>query len=168
MPQKAAVAIPLQFEPTESHAGMGSVDLLQDAAAHGDVELNFVYSGALRYFMGGRFVDVGAGTLSVLWGALPRRIFELHPQTELMYVRVPLVTLLRYDLPSSFVRKLLGGDVLVDAQGLGWYAELTRRWVTDHRSGEPASLRACELEIEARLRRLAARRQQRVTVATAG
>lgn len=162
MPHKAAVAISLQLEPTESHAGMGSAELLQHAPAHGDVELNFIYSGALRYFMGGRFVDVGAGTLAVLWGALPLQVFELHPQTEVMYVRVPLVTLLRYELPTSFVRKLLGGDVLTDGQSASWDGELTRRWVTDHRSAEPASLRACELEIEARLRRLASRRQQRV------
>lgn len=162
MSRKAAAAVPLQLEPAEPLAGLGSVERLQEASAHGDIELNFVYSGALRYFMGGRFVEVGAGTFAVLWGALPRHVFELHPHTEVMYVRVPLSTLLRYDLPSSFVRKLVGGDVLIDAQGSSWDAELTRRWVADRASRDFASLRACELEIEARLRRLAARRQQRV------
>ncbi len=161
MPQKAAVA-PLRFEPLETHAALGPAEVLQEAPAHGDVELNFVYSGAVRYFMGGRFVDVGAGTLTVLWGALPRHVFELQPRTELMYVRVPLVTLLRYELPTAFVRRLLGGEVLIDPQGPSWDAELTRRWVADQLGGDRATLRACELEIEARLRRLAARRQQRV------
>jgi len=158
---QAAVA-PLRFEPLEPHAGLGSAELLQEAPTHGDVELNFVYSGAVRYFTGGRFVDVGAGTLCVSWGALPRQVFEIQSRTELMYVRVPLVTLLRYELPSTFVRRLLGGELLVEPNGPSWDAELTRRWVSDHGSGEPATLRACELEIEARLRRLAARRQQRV------
>jgi AraC family transcriptional regulator, melibiose operon regulatory protein len=162
MPQKAAAVVHFPHERSEPQAGLGSAELLRQAPAHGDVELNFLYSGAVRYFVGGRFVDVGAGMLSVLWGALPRQVFEIQPRTELMYLRVPLVTLLRYGLPSSFVRKLLSGELLIDTQGPSWDAELTRRWVADHSGGEPATLRACELELEARLRRLAARRQQRV------
>lgn len=161
MPHKAA-ALAIHVEPLGPSASVHADAGLQEPPAHGDIELNFVYSGALRYFAGGRFVDVSAGTLAVFWGALPHQVVELEPRTEFMYARVPLVTLLRYDLPSSFLRKVLGGDLVIDPQSPAWDADLTRRWVADRTSGDAAALRACELEIEARLRRLSSRRQQRL------
>jgi AraC-like DNA-binding protein len=160
MLQRAAVAT-LHVEPQGLSAGLGNAVPMQDAPAHGDLELNFVYSGGVRYFMGGRFVELGPGALSVFWGALPHQIVEAEPKTELMYARVPLATLLRWELGSAFLRKVLGGEVVVDQQSSGWDAELTRRWVADMASGEASALRTCELEVEARLRRLAAKRQQK-------
>src|SRR6478609_9414532 len=152
---------PIEVEPRSSSAGIGRFAADAAAPGPGDVELNFVYSGGQRYFVGGRFVEVGAGQLSLFWGALPHQISALEPATEYMYARVPLVTLMSYNLPSPFLRKLLGGEVLVDAHSPQWEAELTRRWVTDRASGDSAALRASALEIEARLRRLSAKRQQR-------
>ena len=134
---------------------------MQDTPAHGDLELNFVYSGGLRYFMGGRFVEVGPGAMSVFWGALPHQIVEAEAKTEFMYARVPLVTLLRWDLNNAFLRKVLAGEVVVDQQSPSWDADLTRRWISDVSGAEPSALRTCELEVEARLRRLSARRQQK-------
>jgi len=157
----AAVAVSLPVEPQGLAAGLGITAPMQEAPAHGDVELNFVYGGGLRYFMGGRFVDVGPGTLSVFWGALPHQIVEVEPKSEFMYVRVPLVTLLRWNLGSAFVRKVLSGEVVVDPQSPAWDADLTRRWIADVGSADPVLLHSCELEVEARLRRLAAKRQQK-------
>lgn len=134
---------------------------MQEMPGHGDVELNFVYAGGLRYFMGGRFVELPAGALSVFWGALPHQIVDVEPKSEFMYVRVPLVTLLRWNLPSVFVRKVLGGEIVVDPQSPSWDADLTRRWIADVGSADPATLHTCELEVEARVRRLAAKRQQK-------
>ncbi len=160
MSQRAAVAV-IQAEPSGVAAGIGIAVPMQDAPAHGDLELNFVFSGGLRYFMGGRFVDVPPGSLSVFWGALPHQIVEVEPKTEFMFARVPLVTLLRWNLGSAFVRKVLAGEVVIDPQSPSWDAELTRRWVADVVSADPVTLRTCELEVEARLRRLAAKRQQK-------
>ncbi|HEX2875145.1 MAG TPA: helix-turn-helix domain-containing protein [Polyangiaceae bacterium] len=161
MSQRAAAAVSLPVEPQGLAAGLGITAPMQEAPAHGDVELNFVYGGGLRYFMGGRFIDVGPGTLSVFWGALPHQIVEVEPKSEFMYVRVPLVTLLRWNLGSAFVRKVLGGEVVIDPQSPAWDADLTRRWITDASSADPVLLHSCELEVEARLRRLAAKRQQK-------
>lgn len=160
MPQRAAV-VALPVEPRALAAGRGITAPMEEAPAHGDVELNFAYGGGLRYFMGGRFVDLPAGALSVFWGALPHQIVEVEPKTEFMYLRVPLVTLLRWNLGTPFVRKVLAGEVVVDLQSPSWDADLTRRWIADADSAEPTLLRTCELEVEARLRRLAAKRQQK-------
>jgi AraC-like DNA-binding protein len=160
MPQRATVAA-IAAEPARLVAGIGIAVPMQDAPAHGDLELNLVFVGGLRYFMGGRFVDVPAGSLSVFWGALPHQIVEVEPKTEFMYARIPLVTLLRWNLGTPLVRKVLAGEIVIDPQSPSWDADLTRRWVADVESGDPATLRACELEVEARLRRLAAKRQQK-------
>ncbi len=160
MSQRAAVVV-IQPEPSGLAAGIGLALPMRDAPAHGDLELNFVYSGGLRYFMGGRFVDVPAGSLSVFWGALPHQVVEVEPKTDFMYARVPLVTLLRWNLSNAFVRKLLAGEIVIDPQSPSWDADLTRRWVADVGSADPVTLRACELEVEARLRRLAAKRHQK-------
>jgi len=160
MPQKAAVAT-VEAEPREAFANLGDASPMQELPAHGDLELNFVYEGGLGYFMGGRFVEVPAGSLCVFWGALPHQIVEAAAKTEFMQARVPLATLLGWNLPPSFVRKVLAGEVVMDPQNPAWDAELTRRWVADAASGDPAAQHICELELEARVRRLAAKRQQR-------
>lgn len=158
--QRAAVAV-IQAAPSGLAASIGISVPMQDAPAHGDLEVNFVYTGGLRYFMGGRFVNVPPGSLAVFWGALPHQLIEVESKTEFMYARVPLVTLLRWDLGSPFIRKVLAGEIIIDPQSPTWDADLTRRWVTDVGSADPVTMRTCELEVEARLRRLAAKRQQK-------
>ncbi len=142
-------------------AGLGQFARERAATPRGDVELNFVYGGAVRYFLGGRFVEIAAGNLSVFWAAMPHQIVEVEPGTEFMFVHVPLVTLLRWDLSGAFVRKLLAGEVIIDPQSPAWDSELTRRWISDAQGTDPVALHTCELEVEARLRRLAWKRQQR-------
>lgn len=157
MPQRAA-AVLIEEASLGLRAGPGDPAPMREQVAHGDLELNFVYRGSLGYFVGGRFVDVGAGALAVFWGALPHQIVESDPDTEFMYLRVPLSTLLRFNLSSNFVRKVLGGELVADLQSPGWDADLTRRWLTDVGSADGSTLRTCELEVEARLRRLSAKR----------
>jgi AraC-like DNA-binding protein len=129
------------------------------AASLGEVELCFVLLGVLSAFIGGRFLELPAGSLSAFWSALPHHVTVARPGTEAIHVRVPLTTLLRWNLNASFVRKLLAGEVLLDQQTPTWDAELTRRWLADAQAGDSIAQRTCELEVEARLRRLAWRRQ---------
>ena len=160
MPQRA-VAVTICAEPLGLVAGLADAAPMQERVAHGDLELSFVYRGSLCYFVGGRFVEMGAGTLAVFWGALPNQIVESEPDTELMYLRVPLGTLLRWGLNPTFVRKVLAGELVADPQSPSWDADLTRRWLSDVGSQDSSTLRICELEVEARLRRLSAKRLQR-------
>jgi AraC-like DNA-binding protein len=160
MPQKAAAAA-IQIGSQGLWAGVGAPAPMQDLHAHGDIELNFVHAGAVRYFMGGRFVEIASGALAVFWAALPHQLVEAEPKTELMWMHVPLVTVLRWSLGSAFVRKVLAGEIVIDPQSSSWDGELTRRWVNDVQSAEPVTLRTCELEVEARMRRLAWKRQHK-------
>ncbi len=161
MAAKASAALELATELSGFSAGSARAESLAQVRAHGDVELSFVFQGGVRYFIGGRFVEVPAGALAVFWAALPHQIVASEPHTELSFVQVPLVVLLRFKLSVPFVRKLLAGEVMIDQPGPSWDAELVRRWAVDIASGDPVTLRTCELELEARLRRLAWKRQHK-------
>jgi AraC family transcriptional regulator, melibiose operon regulatory protein len=160
MPQKAvAAAIPIESQGLS--AGVGAPAPMQDLRTHGDIVINFVGSGAVRYFMGGRFVEIASGALAVFWAAMPHQLVEVEPKSELIWVHVPLVTVLRWGLGGAFMRKVLAGEVVIDSQSPSWDGELTRRWISDVQSADPVTLRTCELEVEARMRRLAWKRQHK-------
>jgi AraC-like DNA-binding protein len=124
--------------------------------AHGDLEMNFVYSGSIRYFLSGRVVEVPAKTLAVFWAGLPHQVLSSDPGTTFMWLHVPLETVLRWSLGTAFIQRLFGGTLVLDREGLSWDAELTRGWLRD--LGDKARGNGVdgviELEVEARLRRL--------------
>jgi AraC-like DNA-binding protein len=123
--------------------------------AHGDLELNFVYSGKIRYFLSGRIVELPAGKLAVLWAGLPHQVLSTDPGTHFMWLHVPLETVLRWSLGTEFLQTLFRGALVLDDEGLSWDAELTRGWVRDLDPKRQAGLGdAIELEVEGRLRRL--------------
>ncbi len=137
--------------------GAGLADasgMMPETHAHGDVELNYVYSGRLRYFLGGRFVEIPERKLCVFWGGLPHQALDVAPGTSFMWLHVPLARLLSWSMGKGFVEKLFGGALVVDGEPLPWDGELTRRWLTDLESGDVVVGRTIVLEVEARLRRL--------------
>lgn len=123
--------------------------------AHGDLEVNFVYSGSIRYFLCGRVVELTAGKLAVFWAGLPHQVLSSEPGTRFMWLHVPLETVLRWSLGTEFIQTLFGGGLVRDNDGLSWDAELTRSWVRDLDPKQQSGLNdAIELEVEGRLRRL--------------
>jgi len=123
--------------------------------AHGDLEVNFVYSGKIRYFLSGRVVEVPAGVLAVFWAGLPHQVLSSDPGTRFMWLHVPLETVLRWSLGTEFIQTLFGGALVIDREGLSWDAQLTQTWVRDLDAKHHGRLSdAIELEVEGRLRRL--------------
>lgn len=123
--------------------------------SHGDLEVNFVYSGSIRYFLCGRIVELTAGKLAVFWAGLPHQVLSSAPGTRFMWLHVPLETVLRWSLGTEFIQTLFGGALVRDNDGLAWDAELTRSWVRDLDPKDRSGLSdAIELEVEGRLRRL--------------
>jgi AraC-like DNA-binding protein len=146
-----------QADPRTSHgfnAAMGDPYPMPSVHAHGDLEVNYIFSGSTRYFLAGRFVDLPEHSFSAFWAAMPHQVVACSESSQYMWLSVPLATLLRWNLGHAFLRRVLGGEVLLEATGPTWDAELTRRWIDDLHSNEPLRLRTVELEVEARLRRL--------------
>ena len=151
-------AVRTEYQVTHGfRAAMGVPGPMKFIHSHGDLELNYVYSGAVHYFLGGKFITLPGGGLAAFWGALPHEVLDVDADTEFMVLTVPLAVLLRWNLGETFLQRILRGDVILDDRGLPWDPELTRRWITDLAQSDETLARTVELEVEARLRRLARR-----------
>lgn len=122
--------------------------------AHADIELNYLFSGAMRYFFGGRFHDLAPGRLAAFWAAIPHQAVSVEPGTEIMWVCVPLAQFMRWDLGANAMRRLLRGELVLDPSGIASDADQFRRWAADFATGDDFSIRTMALEVEARMRRL--------------
>jgi AraC-like DNA-binding protein len=150
------VKLAANADPRTSHgfgAGMGDPFPMPSVHAHGDLEVNYVFSGSPRYFMGGRFIELPPRSFAVFWAAIPHQVIAAE-KCEYMWLSVPLATLLRWNLGHAFLRRVLGGEVLRETSGPEWDEQLSRRWINDLKSDDPMRVRTVELEVEARVRRL--------------
>jgi AraC-like DNA-binding protein len=124
---------------------------------HNEIELNLLGSGRLTYLLGGRKVEVHAGQLTAFWACVPHQILSFENLSEYFVMTIPLIWFLQWHLPDKLTLPILHGKVVTEpdegwsksdqAQFALWNADLTGS------SGERS--RACALEVEARLRRLA-------------
>src|SRR4051812_37837289 len=149
-------------------ARTGTVSAMNADHAHADIEVNFIFSGGMRYFFGGRFVDVPAGRLAAMWAAIPHQAVEVPPRTEMGWVCIPLADFLRWDLREAALRRLLRGEIVIDASDDPQDAERMRRWADEWGRGDPYEIRTVALEVEARMRRLLAGGSARPALAATG
>lgn len=124
---------------------------------HHEVELNLVERGAISYLFGASAAPLAAGQLAVFWGVLPHRLAHVEPGTLLHWVTIPLGLFLRWGLPASLTRQVLAGLPVCDQDaGRGELDRaLLEQWQRDLRAPAPERHAIAQLEIEARLRRLA-------------
>ena len=131
----------------------GAVLQMPTPHQHSELEINFVFSGAMTYLFGGELRRVAVGSWLVFWGALPHALIETEPQTECLWLTVPLTDFLRFALPETLTHFILHGAQL-EGSGANDEAMFTA-WLADYGSGNLERQRILELELEARLRRLA-------------
>ena len=146
------------FAPPLEHFGLavwaGNVREMRGAHRHVELELNLITRGSVTYLFGGRRVKLEAGRLLVFWGALPHALTEHEPGTRCVWLTLPLPLFLRFGLPETFSGSLLHGEALLEpCPGETDDLNLFGRWLKDGPGGEEG--RILELELEARLRRLA-------------
>jgi AraC family transcriptional regulator, melibiose operon regulatory protein len=136
-------------------AGMGQPHAMAQAHAHAEIELNYIFSGSLRYFLDGRVLLLTAGSLAAFWAAKPHRTLATEPGTEFMWLTVPLTLALRWQLGATFMNRVLGGEALVDQASQPREAQAARQWVSGLASLMPLACLTTEREVQARLRRMA-------------
>lgn len=127
---------------------------MREAHTHHEIEINFVIRGGLTYLFGGTTLRVESGQLVVFWGTLPHQLIGLAPDTELIWVTLPLATFLSWELPRPLVDALLGGQAIQEPQRSTDLSNLCD-WQHDLANHQPESQRIMLLQLEARLRRLA-------------
>lgn len=124
---------------------------------HHEVELNLVERGAITYLFGSNTAPLSAGQLAVFWGVLPHRLVHVEPGTRLHWLTIPLGLFLRWGLPSALTHQVLAGLPVCDqdTSRAALDGALLEQWQRDLRAGRPERHAIIQLEIEARLRRLA-------------
>lgn len=141
-------------EPLGLRCWRGSARTMTDAHSHLELEANLIHRGELTYLFGGRRVAVAAGQWALFWGSVPHQLVGLSPNNEVSWLTLPLAHLLSWNIPNGLGAALLQGQVAVQTARSNDDA-LFADWQTDLASGDAARVRIVELEIEARLRRLA-------------
>jgi AraC-like DNA-binding protein len=126
---------------------------------HDEIEITMLEAGWIDYLFGGQRIRNPAGALCVRWSAIPHQSVAFDPGGTHYSLKVPLAWFLNWRLPESLVRRLLGGEMLIEAEADPGSSDVSmmRRWHTAFVSCDPAAHRMILLEAEARLLRLATR-----------
>ncbi len=127
------------------------------ADRHNEVELNYLPAGTLTYMMGGRRVTIPANRLALFWAATPHQIIDLSGDRPYTVVTIPLAWFLQWKLPDRFMKALMAGEALFDYdEGRSRSDnELFNQWHADLSAESVESIKIVQLEMEARLRRMA-------------
>ena len=125
---------------------------------HNEIELNMLHSGSVTYVLGGSKVKIEAGRLSAFWAAIPHQIIDCTRGTDYFVATIPLSWFIQCELPERLTIPLMRGDLMSEptteraASDLAMFAQ----WKHDLESGATDAKDIVMLEMEARLRRLAA------------
>ena len=126
------------------------------AHLHCDVELNFLLSGEIEYFFGGRFQVLKAGEPTLFWAGMPHVLTRAGADAAMIWAVIPLAWLAQWQLPASFVDALLRGQMLVLSEAAELHRALMTRWCREWEADRGASTQSLvALELEALLRRMA-------------
>ncbi len=119
-------------------------------------ELRLTEVGSTTLLLGGRETRLPERRLAVFWAGMPHQVLA-HEAREMWSLRLPLAWVLSRELPASFFNGLLEGRVFFEPDIDHFECDLyrLRLWSgTGPRDG-PLLRLAVELEVEARLARLA-------------
>ncbi len=122
---------------------------------HDQVEINYALGGSLTYLLAGSVVRVPPGRLSLFWAGMPHSVVHRTEVEEFYWVYVPLVWVLRLGLPSSFMRRLMSGEMICDAEPLETDRPMLDRWSSELPHADGERRRLVIREVEARIMRLA-------------
>jgi AraC family transcriptional regulator, melibiose operon regulatory protein len=122
---------------------------------HDQVEINYAVGGSLTYLLAGSVVRVPHGRLALFWAGMPHSVVRRTEVEEFSWVYVPLVWVLRLGLPSSFMRRLMSGEMICDAEPLETDRPMLDRWSSELPHAEDFRRRLVIREVETRIMRLA-------------
>jgi AraC-like DNA-binding protein len=124
------------------------------AHTHPDIEINYLFRGGFSYLHGGAATRVEAGRFTILWGGVPHQVLPPGLIDEGVWITLPLAWFLEWRLPNGLHDRLLAGDI-ISAPPAAADRALLERWLDDAESGDPRRRRVLQLEMEARIHRLA-------------
>lgn len=135
----------------------GKPNLMSSYHQHSDIELNYLSHGSMTYLFSGVTYTIDAGCLCAFWAAVPHQVISISGDPQFHCLHISLSNILQWNLPDQLIETILGGRLVVARHGQP--SELDRlrfeQWHRDIESGKAQMEKAVQLEIEARMRRLA-------------
>ena len=121
---------------------------------HDQVEINYAVGGSLTYMLAGSPVRVPPGRLALFWAGMPHSVVSRTEMEGFYWVYVPLVWALRLGLPSSFTRRIVSGEMIIDAEPSEADLPMLHRWSDELPYADDARRRLIIREVETRVMRL--------------
>jgi len=123
---------------------------------HDEIEFGMVEGGAIRAMFGARTLRIPPGRLLIFWAGQPHGPVAVDPGVNAWAIHVPLAQVLDWNLPASFTKGLLHGEVLLPRNQGGILSDelLMRHWISLMKAGRDELRDVVLLELQARLRRL--------------
>ena len=121
---------------------------------HNEIELNYFPAGTMTYLFQHRKITVVAHQLTVFWGLIPHQIIHYEGGAPYYICTIPLSQFLEWNLPATFVDRILRGEVLSDgAESRESYdVFLFKNWLRDMKNN--FNVEVTLLEMRARLARM--------------
>ncbi len=158
----------VELQPNDIVIGRGRGAIMGFAHWHVQVEINYVFSGALTYEMCGREFHIRAGELALFWGGLPHRLSDCEPGTQLEAIHLPLTMFFRLRIPDDMREALMHGAVLISTEKNAEDRHAFSRWCTYLRSKDPARMQHAAEELLLRIERIAFGDYEMSEIATQG
>ena len=128
--------------------------IMATAHWHAQVEVNYVFRGAVLYQMQGHPADLQAGDLCIFWGGLPHRVIDTAEDTLFLAIHLPLIHFFRLRLAADIQHRLMRGATLVTARPDPEDAAAFRRWSAYMQSGDPLQANHAIEELLLRIERI--------------
>lgn len=103
---------------------------------HAQLEVNYVFRGALHYQMQGHTLRLEEGSLALFWGGMPHQVVDTSPDPEFIAVHLPLVNFFRLRLSDDIQHRIIHGSSLVSHTRDAGDSYAFSRWCSYMRSGD--------------------------------
>lgn len=141
------------FKPYGLTCELWTPNLMRKADRHNEIEINYFTAGSLTYLFQDKKITIPAKRLAVFWGLIPHQIVHFEALTPYYVCTVPFSQFLEWKLPSSYVERILKGEVLTENTSSSYDKYLLNNWIKDIK--EKKTIEPAILEIRARLLRMA-------------
>ncbi|MDZ7694399.1 MAG: helix-turn-helix domain-containing protein [Balneolaceae bacterium] len=144
-----------QFKPYGLTCELWKPSLMEKPDRHNEIEINYFPDGTLTYLFQEEKITIPSNRLAVFWGLVPHQIITSEGNSPYYVCTIPFSLFLEWQLPASFVDRILNGKVILEAsEAYASYDEfLLQNWIKDIGSSDLEDVTL--LEIRARLSRLA-------------
>ncbi|MGV3491882.1 MAG: helix-turn-helix domain-containing protein [Devosia sp.] len=129
-------------------------DAMPESHWHDHIEVNYLWSGTLRYLINGQLLTLHAGDLCVFWAASPHQVISVDDEQRLSCAYVPLSMFLALNMAPEFRRTLLHGGVFFGHDDDEADRHTFARWTREWSEADAQRRQLLEEEVGLRLKRL--------------